>query len=690
MIKIRKHLAIFLVIGMLASMFLLSGRIGVEKNYKNVDITLDYESILNMAAESKEHDIDYFLKEFKKLGASSAAVSEATLSSLEEDKELKVDVQLDGYDLVVKADKQMIDFIANGFANKLGSDSFELLDEGTLRVFGSRADYIYDETIVKDSEGKYIGKKKIGVGSKREFIGLGFLKRDIDRIKASGLEVIPRPVYTSQYEGEESIAAYFEALDKSGIKPGYIMFAGEEILGGAKYASVLAKELKSRGIIAAMIESSVQREHIEQDGLPQLVQNMDYHATRVFNVWDYIQKRYDYEIPFHRNGQEVMNSIYRAVVERNIRVVFFRPFIDSQERYVTDMSIYADRFKELEDRLGSHGLKIADVKPLGLNDPSRYIKLFSALGILAAGFVLLENLINVRGRIYSMAFYALAALTAAPYALNIATDSVDKLYALMASITFPSLAMVALLNVVKKICDAKKRENLRLKDIVLEGSLILIAISLISLAGAVSEDALLSQSKYLLEMDLFRGVKLSQVGPIGITFLAYISIFGYKRSEDKKGLYWSEIKLFLSENIRVIHMAILGVIGAAAIVYIARMGHETNIEPSSLEILGRNMLEMIFQARPRTKAILLAHPALMLLIFMAYKKCCSWSLPLLALAVSIGQGNIVNTFSHLRTPIYLSVYRTAYETGIGILIGALAVAILKGVWDYVQRRKENA
>jgi len=690
MIKIRKHLAIFLVIGMLASMFLLSGRIGVEKNYKNVDITLDYESIMNMAAESKEHDIDYFLKEFKKLGASSAAVSEATLSSLEEDKELKVDVQLDGYDLVVKADKQMIDFIANGFANKLGSDSFELLDEGTLRVFGSRADYIYDETIVKDSEGKYIGKKKIGVGSKREFIGLGFLKRDIDRIKAAGLEVIPRPVYTSQYEGEESIAAYFEALDKSGIKPGYIMFAGEEILGGAKYANVLAKELKSRGIIAAMIESSVQREHIEQDGLPQLVQNMDYHATRVFNVWDYIQKRYDYEIPFHRNGQEVMNSIYRAVVERNIRVVFFRPFIDSQERYVTDMSIYADRFKELEDRLGSHGLKIADVKPMGLNDPSRYIKLFSALGILAAGFVLLENLINVRGRIYGMAFYALAALTAAPYALNIATDSVDKLYALMASIAFPSLAMVALLNVVKKICDAKKRENLRLKDIVLEGSLILIAISLISLAGAVSEDALLSHSKYLLEMDLFRGVKLSQVGPIGITFLAYISIFGYKRSEDKKGLYWSEIKLFLSENIRVIHMAILGVIGAAAIVYIARMGHETNIEPSSLEILGRNMLEMIFQARPRTKAILLAHPALMLLIFMAYKKCCSWSLPLLALAVSIGQGNIVNTFSHLRTPIYLSVYRTAYETGIGILIGALAVAILKGVWDYVQRRKENA
>lgn len=690
MIKIRKHLAIFLVIGMLASMFLLSGRIGVEKNYKNVDITLDYESIMNMAAESKEHDVDYFLKEFKKLGAYSAAISEATLSSLEEDKELKVDVQLDGYDLVVKADKQMIDFIANGFANKLGKDSFELLDEGTLRVFGSRADYIYDETIVKDSEGKYIGKKKIGVGSKREFIGLGFLKRDIDRIKAAGLEVIPRPVYTSQYEGEESIAAYFEALDKNGIKPGYIMFSGEEILGGAKYADVLAKELKSRGIIAAMIESSVQREHIEQDGLTQLVHKMDYHATRVFNVWDYIQKRYDYEIPLHRNGQEVMNSIYRAVVERNIRVVFFRPFIDSQERYVTDMSIYADRFKELEDRLGSHGLKIADVKPLGLNDPSRYIKLLSALGIVAAGFVLLENIINVRGRIYGMAFYALAALTAVPYALNIATDSMDKLYALMASIIFPSLAMVALLNVVKKICDAKKREDLRLKDIVLEGSLILIAISLISLAGAISEDALLSHSKYLLEMDLFRGVKLSQVGPIGITFLAYISIFGYKRSEDKKGLYWSEIMLFLSENIRVIHMAILGVIGAAAIVYIARMGHETNIEPSSLEILGRNMLEMIFQARPRTKAILLAHPALMLLIFMAYKKCCSWSLPLLALAVSIGQGNIVNTFSHLRTPIYLSVYRTAYETGIGILVGALAVAILKGVWDYVQRRKENA
>ncbi|WP_158408873.1 DUF5693 family protein [Peptoclostridium acidaminophilum] len=449
-------MAIFLVIGILSSMFLLSGRIGVEKNYKNVDITLDYESILNMAADSKDHDIDYFLKEFKKLGASSAAINEATLSSLEEDKELKVDVELDGYDLMVSADKQMIDFIASGFEKKLGSGSVELVDEGTLRVPGSRADYIYDETIVKDSEGKYVGKKKIGVGSKKEFIGLGFLKRDTDRIQNAGLEVIPRPIYTSQYEDEKSIAVYFEALDSNGIKPRYIMFTGDEILGGAEHSDVLAKELKRRGIIAAMIESSVQREHIEQDGLNQLVQKMDYNSTRVFNVWDYIQKRYDYQIPFHRNGQEVMNSIYRAVVERNIRVVYFKPFIDSRDRYVTDMSIYADRFNELEDRLGSHGIKIADVKPLGLNDPSRYIKLLSAIGIVAAGFVLLENIINVRGRIYDMAFYAIAAVTAAPYALNIATDTMDKLYALMASIIFPSLAMVALLNVVKKICDAKK------------------------------------------------------------------------------------------------------------------------------------------------------------------------------------------------------------------------------------------
>ncbi len=690
MLKIRKHLAIFLIIGMICSGILLKERIDTEKNYKNVDIVLDYEQVLNMAAESKEHDVEYFLREFKKLGVTSVGLVETTLDTLEEHEEAGVEVRLEGYDLIVDSrDSEMIQFVKNGYEKKFGSESFEIIDEDTIKILGDRSDYIFDNITVRDNEGKYVGTDKIGKGSKKQFIGIGYINADVELIQNAGLEVVPRPFYNSEYENEKSIDFYFDFMDENNIKPRFILFAGKEILGGAENVDRLARELEARGIAPGMIENSVQREHIEQDGMEQLVQKMDYRATRVFNLWEYLQKRFDYQIPFHKSGQEVMNSIYRAVTERNIRVVYFKPFIDGKDVYVTDMDIYGARFAELEKRLSRHKINIAPVQPMNTNYPNRFLQMGVAAGIVAAGFVLLENMVRARKKLFTILFGIFAAGAAGPFAAGIATDMATKVFALLASIILPSVAMFAGLNMVKKILAAPKREKIKTKDIIVESAILLVIMSAISLVGAMFETSLLSHSKYLLEMDIFRGVKISQVGPIGITVLIWMAIFGYKRTGDRNTISKDEILRLLNENIKVWHVVLAGALGAFAIVYIARMGHETSIQPSSIEILSRNTLEYILKARPRTKAITIAHPAMLMLVYIAYRKK-EWLVLPISLAVSIGQGNIVNTFSHLRTPIYMSLYRSVYEIAIGVLVGAVIVGTVNVIWNLIERRYKDA
>ena len=44
---------------------------------------------------------------------------------------------------------------------------------------------------------------------------------------------------------------------------------------------------------------------------------MDYNTVRVFSMWDYVQYRYGYY--GYEGTEEIVNTLFRAIVERNIR-----------------------------------------------------------------------------------------------------------------------------------------------------------------------------------------------------------------------------------------------------------------------------------------------------------------------------------------------------------------------------------
>jgi hypothetical protein len=112
--------------------------------------------------------------------------------------------------------------------------------------------------------------------------------------------------------------------------------------------------------------------------------------------------------------------------------------------------------------------------------------------------------------------------------------------------------------------------------------------------------------------------------------------------------------------------------------YILRTGHNSSLEVSSMEMLVRNKLEDFLVARPRTKEFLVAFPAIMMMVYCAVRRWKLWTI-LFGLAGVIGITSVCNTFQHIRTPLYLGLYRTGYGLIFGIIIGIVGILIFEGL-----------
>ena len=86
------------------------------------------------------------------------------------------------------------------------------------------------------------------------------------------------------------------------------------------------------------------------------------------------------------------------------------------------------------------------------------------------------------------------------------------------------------------------------------------------------------------------------------------------------------------------------------------------------------MLETTFGVRPRTKEFLLAHPLMLLGLFLSLRYRAAW---VLLIVGCMGQLSMVDTFAHIHTPIHISLIRILLGLGMGTVIGL----ILIGIWQ---------
>lgn len=701
---LKKLYMMILIISLIVVGIVAFDRINVESAHKTVEFSLDYEEA-KLLAEQSEYDLQWWLKHFESIGFTSVAVKESTLENLKADNK-PVDYRVvgdvtsdinwensfsepvieyinnktDRFDVVVTtSSKELYDFVMNGLTERYPENFYTGFEseEYVIVLDGEPADGLYAETgYLVDEDGK--GKRTLRelVDSKLAWVGFGFDPEIIELVQSSGLKVLPRPSNFDRHS-EKLVEAFNSEMKKFDIEPTYFVFQGESVLGynsETENLDDIYTYMHDNNISTGLIETGVQRSQVKQEGLVKLTEMLDYDAIRIFPVVGYIQERYQWY--GYKAAEEIENTVYRAVTERNIRSVYFRPFRekDNEIIYVTDPEVYTESFKSLENRLADHNISFGDAAKLTYNEPGVINLCVIGYGLVALGIIALNTLIPISDKLQALLLsIGVLGITGANFVVpNLAAT----VMALGASVLFPTLAAIAMFDILKQYL--VNRQVDKMQTIIIKGLSLLAIVTAISMVGGIFIGSILSSSAYLLEMEFFRGVKLSQLAPLGIFCIVYILRFGYARpisDMNEEESYLLDLRHLLNERIKVLHILIVGVVGIIGVVYIARTGHETTIQPSNLEMLFRNFLEYNFIARPRSKELLMAFPSVMIVAYVALKGWKQFVFPFAAV-VMLGLTSVVNTFSHLRAPLYLSTARTIYGAGLGAVIGIIGILVL--------------
>jgi hypothetical protein len=187
----------------------------------------------------------------------------------------------------------------------------------------------------------------------------------------------------------------------------------------------------------------------------------------------------------------------------------------------------------------------------------------------------------------------------------------------------------------------------------------------------------------LVVLDQFRGVSVLHLAPM-LVVAVYVLFFLKDESVHQR---LESMRAFLAQPVYVLWMLLAAVVGAGLLYYLTRTGNSG--ETLQIEAVFRGFLENTLGIRPRTKEFLFAHP---LFIFAAYLMVRYQKGALLFALAVMGQLSIVSSFTHLHTPLEISLLRVIYGMGAGIAVALLLIfawhLALKG-WQSWLRSSEK-
>ena len=684
------------------SLFVIAGRWQVEAANKTYDIILDYTE-LEWMAEQSGHDTAWWLKEFHDMGVNQVGLTEENLTTLMENSPLNVtatvmdevmqdagwreeypeafaagieDFGVDRFDVLVEAEgKEAVDFVVPALQERFPAESFFCYQEGDsayILMDGTAGDALYG------GKGAYTNTKNKGfveredlLSSKLMYVSLGLLPEKVEAIQAAGMAIVPRTLCYAGHNDTRYAQASVAGYEKHGITPAYIIAGGEALLGYDEGGDFVRDYMERTGASLGMIETNVQRENIKQTGVEETAQATGCNAVRVFSMWDYVQYRYAYY--GYEGAEEVANCIYRAIVERNIRAVYFKMVkaTDDLHVYITDPEVYRDLFDSLDQRLAAHGISRGRASVMEDYQVPSLALLAVGLGAGVGGALLPDTFLPMK-RKWTLLLTG-AAVVCVAGAWKVLPNSFRLLASFASAVVFACLAAAFFLMAAKRT-GQKLDQNAGLLKI-LPRSIAILAIAVaISMAGAMMTAAPLSSTGFMLEMGIFRGVKAAQLLPLAFFCLLFVSYYGlFEKDRKNDHLDPRDIFTALGWTIPMWAVLLMAMVGLAGYYYLARTGHETGVTISDTEMIFRNDLEYLLLARPRTKEFLVAFPGIMLAVYCAVRRLPFWT-ALFGLAGTIGLTSVCNTFMHIRTPLYLGFVRTAYSLLLGILVGAVMIA----------------
>ena len=706
---LRKNriLAALVLLGVIASLVPLANRVRAEENNKTYDILISYNSLRSMAQQS-DYSEGEWLDLFRGWGVNKVVLGEQSIRNMSGNAAIPVfggtvagiinshawqmrypdavakwveDAKDMNDALVIVEDDRYADWVINAVEERTeGVEYCRYEEDGATYFF-------------------FVSKRGALAGGDILDLPIGIWPETLETVTAHGMQVIPRTETMEKRNGERFARSFLNVLDE--FDSPYFLNMGDYLLGYESKAgkALLRDYLRETGIAVGVFEENDQSGNLDWEGFPELLEQTGYRGVRLFNEWPYIQNRYAY--CGYEGPEEITNSLFRAIAERNCKIIYLTMIlepdndvsVDADENawtYITDPADYEKMLGDLETRLAALGYTPGVVRAMDMPKPGVLWRILEGFGAVAAAVLLLDLFCFLAPRtcliltgIGMLGVLALGLLRPATYQVMLSMGG---------GIVMPSLAAVGL---CRYAADMRRREREPgLGRLIAETLGALLVAAAVSLCGSLMASSALSQMSYLLELDLYRGVKLMQLVPIALFCLAYLLVYAYEESGAKDAVlarvgergeknraarlwaYVSEVMdqpMKLGWMVAVVLLAAAGLfVLAAGVYYIRRTGNTMSV--SARELALRNLLENLLIARPRTKELLIGWPCAMLFVWGLRRH--MNLLPLLfGGGMSIGLVSVVNTFLHIRTPFLLSLLRTGWGLLFGLLLGvAVTVA----------------
>ncbi|MCX6645356.1 MAG: DUF5693 family protein [bacterium] len=500
--------------------------------------------------------------------------------------------------------------------------------------------------------------------------GLGFDPLLIEEFRGMGFILYPR---LKDYPGF-TLNTASEILSKTmGIFPDSVLiFDGDSITGG----EAVTRELSGGSWVWRWKFGWI--EFAEQKWSAELAHYAPSFTVRVHSIEDEEMEVITVDRAIARYE--------RAVRERSVRLVYLKPFLlqtDTSNRIDKTIRMFSGVKNALESRgyiSGEPGFITSEP------DTSLFIQFFSVLALAIACVLLLHTLnVNVKlsHAITILVILIVFWLVGGLFGIVMEGEWLGrKLIALGLALVSPTLAVAWI---------TKKYDDLERK---LPGTFSLgTALKIwfggvgISLTAGLLIHSILINTHLLLQIDSFSGVKIALYLPILLAILIGVRLILPPQSRS----IMSAVSYLLNMPLKIWHV-ILGLLGLVVLfIMLDRSGNFPVINVADWENNIRGWFETMLYARPRTKEMLVGHPAMITglilgLSMLPYRR------PLMYAGIvlgSIGLTSMVNTFCHIHTPLVLSLFRTFAGIVIGGVIGIVAGFILLWVLKRIGRMKSG-
>jgi hypothetical protein len=646
----RRFLYLLLAIGLLASLYVAVRRERHEHAARTVEIVMDDGDFVALA-RSYNLDQRAFLTELKHAGLTSLAVSEELGASIPASHGGAV---YSGPTLLAQARLTPLDdplFAALARSGGLRDDTMYLIayDAPTARRYAEQVALKFAPSAVRVLRASLpivwaIRSQPDSFAA--EGFGLPF-----DRMAFAqqlGLRLVPRLQNDEGFTGAQIDRLIGDSVGTQKASTAIFFGLRNEVLGYPDKTAAAAIALEEHHLNFGAVESYDPKH--DQLGQDELARHMPERLVRVQAI---AKPEADKLTP-----EDIIARYLLGANERNIRVVYLRPFAHQWNgRTIEDTNV--EIVRRIAEGLRKDGKQLGTASPFAKFEV-RPIEILLASLAVPAIVLLVLGVAGVENRALLVVLVAGDVLLVAAGYLTHHDMLVRKLLGLTAGLVFPAAGFLA-------IGWAFRDDDgpVRTANVYLRGLLALALAIFVTLGGALVITGLLSTPLTMTEIDRFAGVKYVLVVPavlaLGLYF--FTDRFGMKLDWRTAG----------DAPVRIVQLVLGVVLLAGAYLVLERSGNQSDIAPSSFELALRSHLTTLLQVRPRFKEFAFAFPALMLVpaLIPADRRRWGW---LFVLAIGLGLGDVIDTFSHLHTPLHIGVLRIAIGSIAGALVGFVLIA----------------